>query len=72
MILYGKGTLQINELKSFKVKAFKPIPQSLQKYLDSYDGQKTADDIRKYAFTHYLNNEQFDKKWVQQSGYFCY
>lgn len=56
----------INELKPFKVKSFKNIPKSFQKYLDSYYGPETSEDIREYAFTHYLNNEQFDKKWSQQ------
>lgn len=52
---------KIYELKCFKAKAVKSIPQLLQEYLDSYNWPKTADDIRRHAFTHFLNNEQFGK-----------
>ncbi|CAO3696860.1 unnamed protein product [Rhizopus stolonifer] len=57
---------ETEEMKSDNPKPFKPIPELLQKYMDSYDDLKTVEDVRKYAFAHYLNINQFDKRWVQQ------
>lgn len=58
---------ELTELTTFKAKSLKPLPPTLQDYLNTYENLTSEVEIRKYAFTHYLGNDQFGKKWAQQS-----
>jgi hypothetical protein len=59
---------ELDEIRTFNLKALKTIPSSLQEYIDSYDKPMTAKEIRKHAFSHFLDpTTEFDKQWIQQS-----
>lgn len=57
---------KFTELITCKAKSLKPLPPTLQEYLNVYENLTTEVEIRKYAlFTHYLGNDQWESLSTQ-------